>query len=435
MPVWVLLCGFLLSCILGLVILPNILLVSHKKHLFDMPDARKVHTAPIPRLGGLAFFPVILITVFMMTGISMYSPLLVKDINSIELTRVFLFLFAGMTLLYLVGEVDDLVGVGYRYKFLVQAISAGLIVISGTWMHSFAGLFGIGEVPAWIGIPATILIIIFITNAINLIDGIDGLASGLSIISLITLTALLMTSSSYIYILLAVATLGIVLVFWFYNVFGNARKGHKLFMGDTGSLTLGFILSFLVLHLSQDIQGGPENPRPGNWNMIVAFSSLIVPMFDAVRVSLHRIRKHRNPFLPDRNHIHHKLIRAGIKRTKHVLITILGIDLFFICFNALLADKMNVTLLIITDIVIYTSMHLVINRFIRKNNGGPSYIPVEELARTEPELARELGLDRTASDSQDGCDNSTPPVILSGSEESAPPVILSDSEEPDNQKQ
>ena len=129
-----------------------------------------------------------------------------------------------MTLLYLVGEADDIVGVGYRYKFLVQAISAGLIVISGTWMHSFAGLFGIGEVPAWIGIPATILIIIFITNAINLIDGIDGLASGLSIISLITLTALLMTSSSYIYILLAVATLGIVLVFWFYNVFGNARK-------------------------------------------------------------------------------------------------------------------------------------------------------------------------------------------------------------------
>ena len=159
------------------------------------------------------------------------------------------------------------------------------------------------------------------------------------------------------------------------------------------SLTLGFILGFLVLHLSQDIQGGPENPRPGNWNMIVAFSSLIVPMFDAVRVSLHRIRKHRNPFLPDRNHIHHKLIRAGIKRTAHVLATILGIDLFFICFNALLADEMNVTLLIIIDIIIYTSMHLVINHFIRKNGGGPSYIPVEELAKTEPELARELGLD------------------------------------------
>ena len=167
--------------------------------------------------------------------------------------------------------------------------------------------------------------------------------------------------------------------------------------------------------------------------MIVAFSSLIVPMFDAVRVSLHRIRKHRNPFLPDRNHIHHKLIRAGIKRTAHVLATILGIDLFFICFNALLADEMNVTLLIIIDIIIYTSMHLVINHFIRKNGGGPSYIPVEELAKTEPELARELGLDRPASDSQDGYDDSTSAVIQGDNRESTPAVILDGSEESETQ--
>ena len=386
---WLLLGGFVLSGLLGLIILPNILFVSHKKHLFDMPDARKVHTAPVPRLGGLAFLPVILVTVFLIMGIYLFVTDFQNTPSLVRFFQMLMFLFAGMTLLYLVGEADDLVGVGYRYKFLIQTVAAALIVLSGNWLGSFAGLFGIEDVPAWIGMPVTILAIIFITNAINLIDGIDGLASGLSIISLLTLTVLLLMNSSFSYTLFAVATLGIVLVFWFYNVFGNAMKGHKLFMGDTGSLTLGYILSFLTIHLSQDISG-----EHGKWQMIVAFSSLLVPMFDVVRVSLHRIRKVRSPFLPDKNHIHHKLIRAGMKENKYVLITILGIDLFFIAFNALLADRINITLLLLCDIAIYTAMHLVINRFIRKNNGGPSYVPVEELAKSEPELAKELGLDK-----------------------------------------
>lgn len=386
---WLLLGGFVLSGLLGLIILPNILFVSHKKHLFDMPDARKVHTAPIPRLGGLAFLPVILVTVFLIMGIYLFVTDFQNTPSLVRFFQMLMFLFAGMTLLYLVGEADDLVGVGYRYKFLIQTVAAALIVLSGNWLGSFAGLFGIENVPAWIGMPVTILAIIFITNAINLIDGIDGLASGLSIISLLTLTVLLLMNSSFSYTLFAVATLGIVLVFWFYNVFGNAMKGHKLFMGDTGSLTLGYILSFLTIHLSQDISG-----EHGKWQMIVAFSSLLVPMFDVVRVSLHRIRKGRSPFLPDKNHIHHKLIRAGMKKTGHVLVTILGIDLFFIVFNALLAGRLNITLLLFCDIAIYTSLQFIINRFIRKNNGGPSYIPVEELAKSEPELAKELGLDK-----------------------------------------
>lgn len=386
---WLLLGGFVLSGLLGLIILPNILFVSHKKHLFDMPDARKVHTAPVPRLGGLAFLPVILVTVFLIMGIYLFVTDFQNTPSLVRFFQMLMFLFAGMTLLYLVGEADDLVGVGYRYKFLVQTVAAALIVLSGNWLGSFAGLFGIENVPAWIGMPVTILAIIFITNAINLIDGIDGLASGLSIISLLTLTVLLLMNSSFSYTLFAVATLGIVLVFWFYNVFGNAMKGHKLFMGDTGSLTLGYILSFLTIHLSQDISG-----EHGKWQMIVAFSSLLVPMFDVVRVSLHRIRKGRSPFLPDKNHIHHKFIRAGMKKTGHVLVTILGIDLFFIVFNALLAGRLNITLLLFCDIAIYTSLQFIINRFIRKNNGGPSYIPVEELAESEPELAKELGLDK-----------------------------------------
>ena len=112
---WLLLGGFVLSGLLGLIILPNILFVSHKKHLFDMPDARKVHTAPVPRLGGLAFLPVILVTVFLIMGIYHFVTDFQNTPSLVRFFQMLMFLFAGMTLLYLVGEADDLVGVGYRY--------------------------------------------------------------------------------------------------------------------------------------------------------------------------------------------------------------------------------------------------------------------------------------------------------------------------------
>lgn len=381
--------AFASAVVLGMILIPNILFISYKKKLFDEPDARKVHKTPVPRLGGLSFFPAILIALFLNVGLrySLGYPLVGVDPQ--QVWEEFLYLFSGLTILYLIGEADDLVGVGYRWKFLVQIIAAGLLVISGNWLHSLAGLFGILSIPMWAGVPITIFVVVFITNAINLIDGIDGLASGLCSIALAILAALLVYDKQYIYATLALVTLGIVIVFWFYNVFGNERKGHKLFMGDAGSLTLGYILSYLVIHLSID----PEMHRGGYKFMIIAFSTLMVPMLDVVRVSLHRIRKHRSPFLPDKNHIHHKLMRAGMKAPV-VLVTILFIDLLFIGLNTALVGVINVTLILVIDIILYTALQLVINHYIRKNHGGPSYVPLEELAKSEPELAKELGLDK-----------------------------------------
>lgn len=349
--------SFLLAAVLGMIIIPNILFISYKKHLFDVPDARKVHTTPVPRLGGLSFMPAIIICVFMAVGVGH----LVNPCHTAECMEAIvdlLFLFAGLTMLYLIGEADDLVGVGYRYKFLVQIAAACLIVLSGNWLSTLAGFLGVETIPAWIGIPLTIVVITYITNAINLIDGIDGLASGLCCIALGVLSTILMTKGEYIYALVGLVTFGIVVPFWFYNVFGNEMKGHKLFMGDAGSLTLGFILSFLVLRLS-DISS-PEN---GYRSMILAFSTLIVPLFDVVRVVLHRLRKGRNPFLPDKNHLHHKLVRTGM-RTRWVLVTIVCIAVFFIVFNSLLATHVNVTVLVGMDVVIWTLMHLYINKKI-----------------------------------------------------------------------
>lgn len=349
-----------MAVLLGMVIIPNILFISYKKQLFDIPDGRKVHKTPVPRLGGLSFFPVILITMALNIGLRYISGPPVDVFALSETAIELLFIFAGLTMLYLVGEADDLVGVGYRVKFLIQIIASGLMVLSGTWLHSLGGLFGIYEIPSWFGIPLTLLIVVYITNAINLIDGIDGLASGLCCISLAVLSSMLLIKHDYVHALLSITTLGVIIPFWFYNVFGNELRGHKLFMGDAGSLTLGYILSFIVLRLSFSSSPDSDSVR----SMIIAFSTLIVPLFDVVRVVIHRVRKGRNPFLPDKNHIHHKLLRTGM-RNRYVLVTIICIVIFFIGLNILLTACLSTTLVLLVDVVIWTALQFCINWRIR----------------------------------------------------------------------
>lgn len=354
--------GFLVAILLGSALMPNILLISYKKRLFDLPDERKVHTVPVPRLGGLSFFPVILMSLCLTIGAQYYMGFPIENLPPDRTLYEFLFLAAGCMVLYLVGVADDLIGVGYRYKFVAQALTALLLVVSGDWINSLGGLFGIYAVPAWFGVPFTMLVIVYITNAINLIDGIDGLASGLSSIALGSLGVIFLWKHEYIYALLALSTLGVLIPFWFYNVFGNAMRGHKLFMGDTGSLTLGYILSFLVIRLSRV---DSADAAAANTDMVIAFSTLLVPLLDVVRVVMHRLRKGRSPFLPDKNHFHHKLQRTGM-RLRAVLVTILCVSVFFIALNVWLVDRMNVTLLLALDIVLWTLMQLAINRKIKE---------------------------------------------------------------------
>lgn len=361
MTYFFLLAALLTAILLGIIVIPNILLISYKKRLFDVPDERKVHSAPVPRLGGLSFFPVILITCCLIMGICYYADLPIRNLPAGHSVYPFLFFSVGFILLYLIGVTDDLIGVSYRYKFLVQILAALLLVLSGNWINSLGGLLGIYEIPAWVGMPLTMLIVVYITNAINLIDGIDGLASGLSCIALVSLGIMNVLVEQYVYALLAFATLGVLIPFWFYNVFGNASRGHKLFMGDAGSLTLGYILSFLVIHLSMSHLGLAEH---GCFNMIVAFSTLLVPMLDVVRVVLHRVRTGKNPFLPDKNHFHHKLLRTGM-RVRMVMVVILFISLFFIGLNILLTFYLSVSLLLVVNLVLWTLLHLFINRCIR----------------------------------------------------------------------
>ncbi len=358
-----LLFGFLFAVSLGMVIIPRILVISHKKRLYDVPDARKVHTMPVPRLGGLSFFPVILMSMFLVIGFRLYFWDMDTSSLSFNMLYEYLFLFVGMTLLYLVGVCDDLVGVGYRYKFAVQIAAALLLVLSGNWFDSFGGLFGIYSVPVWVGVPFTVFIVVYITNAINLIDGIDGLASGLCCIALSVLSVIFFLRGQYVYALLAICTLGILMPFWCYNVFGNANRGHKLFMGDAGSLTLGYVISFLIIHMSVTNEVSPTLSNP---YMVIAFSTVLVPLLDVIRVVLHRLREHKNPFLPDKNHFHHKLLRTGM-RVRMVMVCIIAISAFFILLNSSLAWRVDITYLFFLNLFCWSILHVGLNGLIRRN--------------------------------------------------------------------
>lgn len=345
---------FIISTILSSFIIPRILVVAFRKRLFDIPNDRTVHHGTVPRLGGLSFVPTIIFSLaFAMSLRYIYGFPLAPNLVHIVVPEVLL-LICGLTILYISGIKDDLVGLRYRTKFVIQIIVASFFPLSGLWINNLYGLFGIYELTPWLGIPFTILLTVFITNAINLIDGIDGLASGLSSVALIILGSLFLYNRVWLYAMLSFATLGVLLPFFYYNVFGRVERHNKIFMGDTGSLTLGYILAFLSIRYSSF---NPDLIPYSEGAIVVAFSTLIVPMFDVIRVILVRLRT-RNPlFEPDRNHIHHKFLDMGLSH-RRAMLSILGLAIGFCCLNIILVPHLDNNVLFVGDIVIWTGLNL-----------------------------------------------------------------------------
>lgn len=360
---YIIIAAFITAVVLGRVIIPNILVISMRKRLFDEPDARKIHKRPIPRLGGVTFFPVIVFTLCTFTAIRLLNGHFSYNNITLNMAREILFLISGLTLLYIVGIADDLVGVRYRKKFVVQILSAAMFPVAGLYINNFYGLFGIYDIMPAIGIPFTMLLIVFITNAINLIDGIDGLASGLSMVALVIFGVIFVHYQSWIYALLAFISVGVIIPFFSYNVFGNADRGRKIFMGDTGSLTLGYILSFFVIKYCMyepgaimQMQGSP---------VLVAFSVLMVPCLDVVRVVLRRARNGKPLFLPDKTHIHHKFLAMGFS-PRRALITIQIMSACFCAFTMSAIHFMNNTLVFVIDVVAWTALNVWFDKIINK---------------------------------------------------------------------
>lgn len=355
--------GVIISILLSSFIIPRILVVAFRKRLFDVPDERKVHQGIVPRLGGLSFAPSILFTLSFTTGLRYLIGYEIPEEMLCFLIPEFYFLICGLTLLFLTGIKDDLVGLRYRSKFVVQIIAAIMIPLSGLWINNLYGILGIHELTPWLGIPLTILLIVFICNAVNLIDGIDGLASGLSCVSLVILGSLYIHNRLWMYAMLAFASFGVLIPFFYYNVFGKVDRCKKIFMGDTGSLTLGYILSFLIIRYSAC---APEIIPYSDGAIIIAFSTLIIPMFDVIRVMLVRWRNHKSLFVADKNHIHHKVLKMGLSQ-RQALLLIFSIACLFSVLNITLVTFVNNNILLLTDIFFWIGVNILLNR-LQKNN-------------------------------------------------------------------
>lgn len=374
--------AFFISCILTSIVIPQILLIAFRKRLFDPLNDRKLHQKAIPRLGGIAFNPILVFSIIFLLGINL---ILGKDEIAISLGNSMPELAFGLCaglFLYLTGIVDDLIGVRYRTKFIVQILSGIMLASSGLWINNLHGLFGIETLPPFPGYLLTVVVVVFIINAINLIDGIDGLASGLSGIALIYYGIVFMQYELYIYALLSFASLGTIVPFFYYNVFGNAKRGRKLFMGDTGSLTIGIILSILSIATCMHSIEPSNSMNP----FVIAFTPLIVPCFDVLRVFLHRLRNKRPPFAPDKNHIHHKLLATGICQHK-TLVCILTASVVITVANIYYSLRININLLLLANILIWTLANIWLTSIIIKKSQKKKYQKKKESIETSTHYA------------------------------------------------
>jgi UDP-N-acetylmuramyl pentapeptide phosphotransferase/UDP-N-acetylglucosamine-1-phosphate transferase len=281
---------FISAFIVTLIAIPPIISLVKKYQLYDMPDVRKEHSSPIPTLGGIA------VIAGMMTSLFLWFPF------SNEVAQISFFF--SIAVLFGLGILDDLKDLSAKYKFIVQFGLASLIALSGIRITSFDGLFGIAELPISAQYTFTILAIVGITNAFNLIDGIDGLAGGLGFMSLVTLGLFLTMSGDSNTALVAFALAGGMFAFLYFN-FNPA----KIFMGDTGSLVLGFVIAVLSIRLIQ-VNAFVAAPVLSHAPVFV-FGIVFIPVFDTLRVFALRIWKGRSPFVADKIHIHHLLTNQG----------------------------------------------------------------------------------------------------------------------------
>lgn len=289
------------------------------KGTVDLPDERKVHDTPTPRLGGIAIFLAFLFSALI------FSP-------------QFLFvrgLFAGGLVIFAIGIADDLVGLSSRQKFAGQILACLVTIgVSGMWLQRLGDPLAIGPIslPPWAGIPFTVFAIVGVTNAINLIDGLDGLAGGVSVLALGAYGVLGLAEGDLLTPVLAAALAGAILGFLKYNFFPA-----RIFMGDTGSLTVGFVLGFLAVNLTQR----PE----GQLNVLVPVVVLGLPIFDALWVMGRRLLQRMSPFSADRSHLHHKFLDLGFGHRFTVLV-IYSVSLFWASSALLLRDFPEYVLLV-----------------------------------------------------------------------------------------
>ncbi len=342
--------SMILSVLLGYLVMPVVLQIAKKYDLVVRPNKRTSHEGKIPFVGGLniftSFFVVILLTTNHFFTEVQYAIL-------------------GLTIILFVGFIDDLINIKVSWK-LIGEIIAGfcLIVLSGVRIQSLHGFLGIYEIDILTSYIFSFFVFIGLLNAINLIDGIDGLASGLGIIYSLFFAIYFQLIGSLNLSIAGYTLAGSLFLFFVYNVFSKKRK---LFMGDSGSLLLGYVVVFFIFRFSEKnaLDLVQQEYQIANVPSIL-ISLLIVPIYDTIRVMVTRIKKGVSPFKADKNHIHHLLLKLNFNHLQASL-TLIGITLLF-TFLGIVLIKLPILLVVLIEFSLATILTFYLWSLINKKN-------------------------------------------------------------------
>ncbi len=310
---------FLVSFVISYRMIPLVINTVHYKQLMVHPNVRSSHSNSTPTLGGIAFFASLVISIFFM--------------RKFDDTDISMNIVVALTILFFLGLKDDLMVLSSKTKVILQTAAIFFIILNPIILFdNFHGFMGVHSIPVWVGIPLSYFIILYIINAYNLIDGIDGLAGMLGILITTIFAFLFFFIGEFFYSLMAISIVGFLVPFLRYNL----SKEKKIFMGDTGSMIVGFLIGLLTLRFLalesyelQEIHIKPENL------FIVTLAILFFPVIDVIRVIIIRLLNGRGAFTPDRCHLHHIFIDKGLSHsTASITLTISGMVSFLIVFLA-----------------------------------------------------------------------------------------------------
>ena len=324
--------SFITALVITYVAIPKVMFFAEKLRLFDEAGIRASHKGSVPIFGGIAIF----------SGI-IFSLLFWADIENIQ------FILVSILIVFFVGVIDDLLVLSPTKKIVGQIISVLILVfLQELQIDNMHGVLGIYELPDWVSVLFTIFVVIVITNGFNLIDGVDGLAGGIGIIASFAfgIIALFMSDipGQGDMAIIAFTLMGALLGFLKYNF-----HPAKIFMGDTGSLVVGIILSVLAIN---SIRYGlvTDTIKLPNKGPLLAIVILAVPLFDSLRVFVARIIKGRHPLSPGRGHIHHALLNLGFGH-KYTSLALYFFSLVLILFSYFLLElNINMSILILAGI-------------------------------------------------------------------------------------
>jgi UDP-N-acetylmuramyl pentapeptide phosphotransferase/UDP-N-acetylglucosamine-1-phosphate transferase len=336
----------LVSFLFGWIAMPIVIRIAKAKGFVVRPNKRMSHTGEVPNIGGLNIC---------------FSFILTYLFFEFEQMNHNQFFMIGLFAIMVIGFIDDILVLTPLAKLLGETLAGialiGFADIRITHLHGIFGINEIGIIPSYI---ISLFILIAIINAVNLIDGIDGLASGLGILYCLFFALYFGLVGEAGWSFIGIGMIGSLAVFFIYNVFGNREK---IFMGDSGSLLLGYLLTAFVFRFCEINALGSI---PAQFHMsaspAVAICVLTVPIFDTIRVSITRIKKGRSPFQPDKNHIHHLLLRTGLSHIQTTCI-LLFVSLLFIALG-IVGRNWNLWLLLIVDFALATVLTLILWRVI-----------------------------------------------------------------------